>query len=85
VEWKFFILLYFLADDSVEIYESKDKSRNTTSGQTPAFPLFLGKIKLPKDWSNFPCKYLFVEKIKYKLKNVFTKSIPTLFVAFRIY
>jgi len=53
-EWKFFVLLYFMVDDRVEIYESKKMSQNCS--QNP-FPLFLGKIKLPKDWSNLPCKY----------------------------
>lgn len=52
-EWKFFVLLYFMAYDRVEIYESK-KTGNR-SGQNP-FPLFLGKIRLPKDWSNLPRK-----------------------------
>ncbi|KAF0755012.1 EF-hand domain-containing protein 1-like [Aphis craccivora] len=59
VEWKFFVLLYFLAYDRIEIYESRNMGN--TCGQN-SFPLFLGKIKLPKDWSdlppNFPSIYL---------------------------
>lgn len=58
VECKFFVLLYFMADDRVEIYESKEITNNVVD-QNP-FPLFLGKIKLPKDWSNSPRKYSFL-------------------------
>lgn len=68
-EWKFFVLLYFLAYDRVEIYESKNMGK--TCGQTP-FPLFLGKIRLPKDWSNLPRKYWFFKNIFKIVYNIIT-------------
>lgn len=67
-EYKFFVLLYFMADDRVEIYESKEIINNM--GNQNPFPLFLGKIKLPKDWSNSPRKYSFLLaklNVKYNL------------------
>lgn len=53
-EWKFFTLLYFLADDCVEIFDSNDVAHKCDKNP---FPMFLGKTKLPKDWSNLPRKY----------------------------
>lgn len=60
VEWKFFVLLYFLAYDRIEIYESRNMGN--TCGQN-SFPLFLGKIRLPKDWSDLPRKYHFYNQL----------------------
>lgn len=58
-KWKFFVLLYFLVDDRVEIYESKDFRINPCRQNT--FPVFLSKTKLPKDWRKLPSKlYIFL-------------------------
>lgn len=56
-KWTFYVLLYFMADDRILIYDSKDKSHNKNRN---LFPTLLGKIKLPKDWTHLPCKYYFI-------------------------
>lgn len=66
-EWKFFVLAYFMADDRVEIYESKDQSLNPCDHDQ--FPLFLGKIKLPKNYQNPSRKYFEV------VRRFYTASI----------
>ncbi|XP_050523184.1 EF-hand domain-containing protein 1-like isoform X2 [Daktulosphaira vitifoliae] len=45
-ERKFFILMYYLASDSVKIYEFNEKNKCNRD----LFPLFLNKTKLKKNW-----------------------------------
>ncbi|XP_050437569.1 EF-hand domain-containing protein 1-like isoform X2 [Adelges cooleyi] len=45
-ERKFFVFMYFLANDQVKIYESNNKCNDS-------FPLFLGETKLRKNWKSF--------------------------------
>lgn len=59
-EWKFFLLAYFMADDRVEIFESKDLSLNPCDHDQ--FPRFLSKTKLPKNHQNLQRKYFKVVK-----------------------
>lgn len=58
-----------MADDRIAIFESKEMNLNPCAQNQ--FPLFLGKIKLPKDWHLLPCKYisLLVLKTKYLYRN----------------
>jgi len=73
-----------LADGGVEIVESKD-SAGQKCFKNP-FPIFLSKIKLPKDWSNLPRKYwLLTLTSVHTLLKLFRTSETYLFIDFTYY
>lgn len=63
-QWKYYVLMYFLADDRVAIHESKEMN-NAACGRNP-YPTLLGKIRLPVDRSNLPRKYTDFSQRNYK-------------------
>lgn len=53
-ERKCFILMYYLASDSVKIYELDEKNKCNSN----TFPLFLSETKLKKNWKTTTRKKL---------------------------
>ncbi|CAI6354517.1 unnamed protein product [Macrosiphum euphorbiae] len=53
-EEKYFVIIYYLTDDMLQISESKTMGNKCELNQSG---MFLSKIKLPKNWSNLPSNF----------------------------